>query len=122
MNKPQGIAIDNAGNLFVSDTLNHRVRKIDAGTGLITTVAGNGHPGHSGDGGKAAGAQLNFPLGLAVDSAGNLFITEFNGKKVIDMRQFRLITSQTGPGTKVNLKIIRDGKEKKVKVVLGKMG
>src|ERR1700733_3589035 len=67
----QGIAVDRLGNLYLSDTNHNRVRKI-ATTGIITTVAGNGSAGFSGDGGPATSAQLNLPYGLAIDLAGNL--------------------------------------------------
>ncbi len=73
---PCGIAQDSAGNLFIADCLNNRIRKVDAGTGIITTVAGNGVAGYSGDGGAAIAATLFYPDGIAVDSAGNLFIAD----------------------------------------------
>jgi len=71
---PSGIAVDSAGNVYIADTNNNRVRKLS--NGVITTVAGNGTAGLSGDGGPAALAQLNFPTGLAVDAAGNLYISD----------------------------------------------
>jgi sugar lactone lactonase YvrE len=85
--------VDALGNLFISDSSNHRVRKVDAGTGIITTVAGNGHPGFSGDGGKAADARLNSPLGLAVDSAGNLFIADYGDNRVRKVTPDGMITT-----------------------------
>ncbi len=75
LNAPNGVAVDSAGNVFIADSPNFRVRKVSPG-GIITTVAGNGTPGYSGDGGLAASAQLNYPTGVAVDGAGNLFIAE----------------------------------------------
>src|SRR5438034_338345 len=74
LNDPQGVAVDNAGNLFIADSMNNRIRRIDAATQVITTVAGNGTIGVSGDGGPATSAALSGPLSVAVDSAGNLFI------------------------------------------------
>jgi trimeric autotransporter adhesin len=68
------MAVDSSGNLFVADYLNKRIRKVAAGTGVITTVAGNGTPGFSGDGGPATAASLGTPVSVAVDPAGNLFI------------------------------------------------
>ncbi len=68
---PDGIAADNAGNVYISDLLNNRVRMVTP-TGTISTFAGNGVPGFGGDGGAAASAQLNQPAGLAVDSVGQL--------------------------------------------------
>ena len=73
MNQPSGLAVDNAGNVYVSDTENYRVRKITPG-GTITTVAGNGTRGYSGNAGLAPLAQLTNPTGLAFDEAGNLYI------------------------------------------------
>jgi trimeric autotransporter adhesin len=72
---PTNAVVDSAGNLYIADTGNHRIRKITP-DGMITTVAGNGKRGYSGDGGKATSAQLDWPRGLAVDSAGNLFIAD----------------------------------------------
>ncbi len=70
-----GVAVDAAGNLFIADEANNRVRKVNPG-GVISTVAGNGTQGYSGDGGPATSAQLYCPYGVAVDTAGNLFIAD----------------------------------------------
>jgi uncharacterized protein (TIGR03437 family) len=71
----ESVAVDPAGNLYVADAADHRVRKISP-AGLITTVAGNGHPGFAGDGGPASAALLTQPYGVALDRYGNLFIVE----------------------------------------------
>lgn len=73
---PRALAFGPAGDLYFTDALNHRVRKIDAQNGLITTVAGTGSAGFSGDGGLAVNARLHSPSGLAVDAAGHLYIAD----------------------------------------------
>src|SRR2546426_1008769 len=96
---PIGVAVDSAGNLFISD-LSDRIRRVDAATQVITTVAGNGTYGFSGDGGPATAAQMNAPLGMAVDSVGDLFIADngnFRTRRVDATTQ--LITTVAGNGT-----------------------
>ena len=78
----EGVAVDAAGNLYIADTDNSSIRKVVAATGIITTVAGNGRFGYSGDGGPATGAQLGFPEGVAVDAAGNLYIADTSNNAV----------------------------------------
>ncbi|MFQ5873464.1 MAG: CARDB domain-containing protein [Dehalococcoidia bacterium] len=70
------IALDGVGNLFIADAGNHRIRRVDARTGVITTVAGTGETGYDGDGGLAINAQLNHPYSLAFDQEGNLLVLE----------------------------------------------
>ena len=82
LNDPIGVAVDSAGNLFIADTFNQRIRRVDAATGIITTVAGNGTFGFNGDGGLATNAWMRDPVGVAVDSAGNLFITDQNNQRI----------------------------------------
>ena len=66
LNFPSAVAVDRAGNLYIADTMNHRVRKVDAATGIITNVAGTGQARYSGDDGPAVSAAINEPTGLAV--------------------------------------------------------
>ena len=75
LNTPTGVAVDSSGNVFIADGGNQRVRKVTP-TGIISTVAGNGTLGYAGDGGPAASAELNVPVGVAVDNTGNLFIAD----------------------------------------------
>ena len=78
---PEGVAVDAAGNLFIADSGNQRIRKVASG-GTITTVAGNGQRGYSGDGGPATAASLNWPEGMAVDAAGNLYIADDGNDRI----------------------------------------
>ena len=79
---PTALALDSAGNLFVADTRNHRVRRIAAATGVITTIAGNGTESFSGDGGLATAAAIDSPNGLALDASGNLYIADTHNGRV----------------------------------------
>ena len=82
LRSPQAVAVDGAGNVFISDSINQCVREISASTGLMSTVAGSLNANYSGDGGLATRALLNNPAGLAIDGAGNLFIAD-QGNNVI---------------------------------------
>ena len=75
MGSPQGLAVDPAGNVYASDYQNHAIRKISA-KGIITTIAGTGAPDYAGDGGPAILAKIWYPIGIATDNAGNVFITD----------------------------------------------
>jgi uncharacterized protein (TIGR03437 family) len=78
--QPRGVAVDSAGNVYIADTFNNCIRKVSGG--VITTVVGTGAQGFGGDNGPAASAQLYWPWGLAVDSAGNLYIADSNNNRV----------------------------------------
>jgi uncharacterized protein (TIGR03437 family) len=80
LNGPTGVAVDSAGNLYIADTLNNRIRKVS--NGVITTVAGIGTNGFSGDNGPATSAQLNLPWGVAVGSAGNVYIADAGNNRI----------------------------------------
>jgi len=81
LNNPVAVALDAAGNLYIADSQNSVIRKVTAASGIITTIAGKGTPGFSGDGGRAVFAQLSHPRGVAVDAAGNVYIADtFNSR------------------------------------------
>lgn len=90
LNHPTALAVDAAGDLFIADTQNFRIRKIAAATGAITTVAGNGTQGFSGDNGPATLAAIDSPTGLAVDAAGDLYLSDTHNHRI------RKVTAATG--------------------------
>ncbi len=94
---PEGLALDRAGNLFIADTYNHRIRKVDT-NGIITTIAGNGAAGYSGDGSAATNAQLSYPGGVTVDGAGNLFIADSSNGRIRKVDTNGIITTVAGNG------------------------
>ncbi len=81
-NQPHEIRFDRDGNLYLADMLNHRIRKVDAKTKLVSTVAGTGQPGFTGDGGPATKAALNNPISIQLDAAGDLFICDIGNNRV----------------------------------------
>ncbi len=95
---PQGVAVDAAGNLYIADSGNHRVRKVDS-AGIITTVAGSGNGGFSGDGSSAVSARLYYPQGVVVDAAGNLYIADSSNYRVRRVSSSGIITTIAGNGS-----------------------
>jgi sugar lactone lactonase YvrE len=95
---PFGAAVDGSGNLYFSDSMNCRVRKVDT-NGIITTVAGNGEFAFTGDGGKATNASLGYPEDLAVDGSGNLYIADNSNERVRKVDTNGIITTVAGNGT-----------------------
>lgn len=100
LNTPEGLAFDPSGNLYIADTKNHVIRKLDVTTGLISTYAGIGtQPGFSGDGGAATTAQMNVPWGIAASSKGELFIADLNNNRVRKVGTDGTITTVVGNGS-----------------------
>ncbi len=94
LSEPTGISVDPAGNILIADTGNHRIRLVEKATSLISTLAGTGTPGFSGDGGAGTGAQLNGPTAVAADGEGRVLIADtFNNRvRRLDIRTGRIAT------------------------------
>ena len=95
---PSGVVLDGAGNLYIADWQNGRIRKVDT-AGIITTVAGDGGVGFSGDGGAATAAQLSGPRGVAVDGSGNLYIADYSNHRIRKVNSAGVISTVAGSGT-----------------------
>ncbi|MEI8280291.1 MAG: hypothetical protein WCG87_11050, partial [Bacteroidota bacterium] len=98
LNKPAGVAVDTFGNVYISDALNNRIRKINS-AGIISTIAGNGTAGYNGDNIAATTAQLNNPSGIFVDSIGVLYIADNGNNRVRMVSLTGVITTIAGNGT-----------------------
>jgi hypothetical protein len=95
---PSGVTVSAAGNLFFADSCNNRIRKV-SGSGIISTIAGNGTAGYSGDGGPAVSAQLSSKTTLATDAAGNLYIADYMNSRVRMINAAGVITTIAGIGS-----------------------
>lgn len=98
LNHPDGFAVDGRGNLYIADSLNHRVRRVDAASGLITTVAGTGTAGYGGDNGAATSAMLNFPRAVAIDGSGTLYIADTSNNRIRKVTSTGIISTLAGTG------------------------
>ena len=100
VNAPYVLAFDSARNLLIVEFQGHRIRRVDALTGIITTIAGNGTPGFSGDGGPAISASLDYPDAIALDTAGNLYIADGGNARIRRVDALSgIITTVAGNGT-----------------------
>ena len=99
LNEPVSMAVDTSGNIYIGDANNHRVRKIDIITGIITTIAGTGTPTFGGDGGPATAADIVSPSGLYVDKRGNIYVSDFGNRRIRYINNAGIITTIAGNGT-----------------------
>ncbi len=97
LNGPGGVTVDISGNVYIADGLNHRIRRV-SDDGVITTIAGTGTAGYSGDGGPATAAELISPTGVAIDGAGNVYIADYYSHCVRKIDTFGIITTFAGTG------------------------
>ena len=102
LNYPGGIAIDRQGNIFICDCYNNRIRRIDAFTGVISSVAGTGVAGYSGDWGPATAAKLNQPVDIAVDHYNNVYFVDWNNSRIRTFYSPLTITCDTVTGLAVS--------------------
>lgn len=98
LNTPQDIAVDAAGNMYISDNLNHRIRKIST-AGIISTYVGTGSSGFSGDGGAATLARLNYPYGLQIDAYDNMYIADGGNNRIRKVKPTGIISTVAGNGS-----------------------
>lgn len=99
LNNPFDLAFDPAGNLVFSDTFNHCIRRVDSRTGIITTIAGTGERGFSGDGGPATAATMNEPYGVVIDRSGSIYTADRLNRRVRRIDAAGVITTLAGDGS-----------------------
>lgn len=100
LNGPEGVFVDTDNNLFIADTYNQRIRRVDAKTGIIKTIAGCGMAGYNGDNIMACDAKLNEPAGIVVDQKGNVYFNDYRNDRVRKIDLNGVITTYAGTGTK----------------------
>jgi sugar lactone lactonase YvrE len=98
LNHAEGVTVDHSGNVYIADYFNHRVRKINP-SGIITTIAGNGINGFSGDGGPATAAEIFYPMQVALDNSGNIYIVDAGNNRIRKVNTSGIITTIAGIDT-----------------------
>lgn len=98
LNGPEGVFVDNNDNIFIADTYNQRIRRVDAKTGIINTIAGTGEAGYHGDNMKADISQLNHPSGVVVDIKGNVYLNDYKNDRIRKIDTDGIITTYAGTG------------------------
>ena len=98
LNNPRGVTVDSKGNLYISDTQNYRIRKVDT-NGAISTLAGDGSAAYSGDGGASTSAQINYPYQITVDASDNVYFADYNNQRIRKIDTNGTITTVAGNGT-----------------------
>ncbi len=97
LNQPNGVALDAAGNIYIAEMAGYRIRKINT-SGIISTIAGNGTAGTTGDGGPASAALVNHPTNLTVDGAGNIYIADWGNSKIRKISSTGIMSTLAGTG------------------------
>jgi uncharacterized protein (TIGR03437 family) len=100
LNRPFAVTLDAAGNLYICDSSNHDIRRVNLASGIITAYAGNGQPAFTGDGGPATAASLQFPLGMAWDKSGNLYIADAGNNCIRRVSPAGVIVTVAGNGNR----------------------
>ncbi len=99
LNKPEGLVVDNGGNIYVADVNSRRIRKVDAGTGIITTIAGTGISGLEGDGGPATNAKIRNATDIAINDSGDIYISDLSSSVIRKINAAGIITTIAGNGS-----------------------
>ena len=99
LNNPRGVTVDSEGNLYISDTQNHRIRKVDT-NGAISTLAGDGTEAYGGDGGASTSAKIDFPYQITVDASDNVYFADYDNQRIRKIDTNGTITTVAGNGTR----------------------
>jgi sugar lactone lactonase YvrE len=99
LRSPTRVAIDSSGNIYIADYANNRIRMVKSATGVISTLAGTGTAGYSGDGGQASAAAISSPYGIAVDTSGNVYFSDLGNSRIRKVNTTGVISTIAGNGT-----------------------